>query len=122
MNTAIAYLVSVFFFGFFGVAVSVVIGLAGIQLAAVKVGKQATWAFVGAMVGAMVTYWLGAAFFAWLGVRYTWYAYLLSMVSTVLSTGARAAPDGPEAIGIGSSMAQGTMLGIIVALVIHFSS
>lgn len=116
INAIIAYAVAITTIGLIGSALGSVVSFGGLS----GIGKPETWSFIGGTVGAMLAYWIGIYFFGWMGVHYGWYTYLASMFLVVINDGARANRDGPNAVGMESSHARGTMMGMVASLTTHF--
>ena len=116
MNTAIAYVVAFLFIGAAGGIAGALVALGALT----KIGKPGGWSVFGGVIGAMFSYWLGLHFFQWIGVHFGWYSYLTSMFLVIINDGSRASREGPDAIGINSSHATGTMLGMVASLTTHF--
>lgn len=115
-SAIVAYAVAFLFLG----ACSAILGSVLTSVGLLGIGKPTTWSLIGGTAGAIAAYWICKHFFNWMDIHFGWYSYLASMFLVVLNDGKRASYEGPEAAGIESSRARGTLMGIIASLTTHF--
>jgi len=73
------------------------------------------------LLGSLIAYFSCFIFFNFMDVEFHWWSYLICILSVVLNEGQRVVASRADGFGPREAAATGCMLGIVIALVIHFT-